>query len=184
MSKEIWLKAEVSGFSIKGGRLAPIAHCGHHLVEDSMVHAALADVNSAADLECWVKGMVNSSNNILVRGDDGVLAPLGKGDGDTHMRYGMLINTARNEYSRDKSIQYVFSKKEAQRICLLEQRYPGCDFNTAALAEALGFEPARMPDKALSQLVHVFNARLSLKKRTLENIDLKAVRADMERAGF
>lgn len=181
MSKEVWLKADVCGFTLKNGKLVPIAYCGHHPARESMVFSTLADVNAVSSLECWVKGMVNSSNNILVKGDDEVLAPLGKGDGETMTRYGILINTTRNEYSRDKSVQFVHYKKDAQKLCLLEQRYPECKFSTAELAAAIGLDPARMSEKSLLQLVRVFNAWLSLRKHSLENIDIKGIRKEVDR---
>ncbi len=67
MAREVWIKADVYGLeTLKDGTLKPVARCGHYETGPEIVWAVLDAASRLHDLECWAKGIVNSSNNLLV----------------------------------------------------------------------------------------------------------------------
>ena len=107
--------------TLKDGTLKPVARCGHYGDRPEIVWALLDAASRLHDLECWAKGIVNSSKTflyILVLMD----TPLGKADGPAKPVFGMQIREARNDFSRDKPIEFCLPRECAERMCRLRQK--------------------------------------------------------------
>lgn len=161
MAREIWLKAEAHGLeTLKDGSLRLLARCGHCETGPDLVHAPFDSVNRLHELECWAKGIVNSSNNVLVRTNNDGFAPLGKADGPARTEFGMQIREARNEFSRDNPIEFLPSKENAERMCRLRQKFCGHGEDLAVILAANSIKPDLLSLKQLIFLANMVEATL------------------------
>lgn len=155
MAREIWIRAEVYGITtLNDGSLRPLARCGHCETGADLVHSGYDDVNRIHLLECWARGIVNSSNNVLVHTHNGTYAPLGKADGTAKTVYGMQMREIRNDFSRDKPIEFLPSKENAERMCKLNQRYSGHEDSLGEILVCNSIKPDLL---TLKQLVFLNN---------------------------
>lgn len=159
MAREIWIKAEVYGVTTHNdGGLKPLARCGHCETGTELVHSGYDTVNRLHGLECWARGIVNSSNTALVHTQNGSYAPLGKADGPAKTVFGMQVREVRNEFSRDKAIEFVSAKEHAEKMCRLRQRFAGHDDDLAAILACNSLRPETLNLKQLIFLTNMVEA--------------------------
>lgn len=176
MAREIWLKADVHGLETgRDGMLKPLARCGHIETGREIVWAPFDSVARLPLLECWAKGIVNSSNNVLVHTNNDSYAPLGKADGSTKTVFGMQIRETRNDFSRDKAVEFLPSRDNAERMCRLRQKFCGHEDDLATILSANGIKPDLLTHKQLVFLANMVEATL-LKEFRAEIVLDKSVR--------
>lgn len=172
MAREVWLKSRVCGLeTLKDGTLKPLAMCAHVATGPELVWAPFDAVSRLHELECWARGIVNSSNNVLVHTANAGYAPLGKADGPARKVFGLQIREARNDFSRDKAIEFLPTKDNAERMCRLQQKFCGQEDNLAKILELNGIKPDFL---SLKQLVFLANmVEATLKKTFKDTIHLE-----------
>lgn len=171
MAREIFLRARVEGLELHDGIIRPVATCGFHRTGPDIVFSppVLGDASHVAELECWARGILNSSNTVLVAIPDGY-APLGKGDGPSRVAFGMQFRVARNEMSRDEPVEYLPSREHAEKMCLLARRFRGVSGTLAEILSANGVKPDLLGAKKLAHLSAVIDARAS--RNVAKRIDI------------
>lgn len=165
MAKTIWIQAKLSSCDFSSGHLEMQLVCGHHRaigdkVCEEPVYAANLD-----SLICFTAGMINSSLNALVEIRDG-WAPLGRITSKFELRHGVGIQRIVNDFSRDGDIECVTSREDAEKLCLLGQRFPNCNFTLQQIAEANSFDIDRMSSRSLRALKLAIENRI--KHTTIE----------------
>ncbi len=159
MAKAIWIRAEIRGCEFISGRLNLDIVCGHHSAVGESVHARAISVQGLKNTVCFTRGMVNSSQNALVQIADG-WAPIGKLVSKFEYRHGISIHRIVNDFSRDGDIECVDSRDDAEKLCLLSQRFPCCALSLAEIALANGFNIDRISARALRSLKSVIDAKI------------------------
>ncbi|WP_165077528.1 MULTISPECIES: hypothetical protein [unclassified Desulfovibrio] len=151
MAKTIWISALIKGCSVVGEKFVPELRCGnYHTVGD----AIFAEPLKLQDLErtaCFVKGMVNSSQNALAKVVDG-WGPLGRVSTRFTYRYGVPVYSISNEFSRDGDIECVMTRDDAEKLTLLSQGFPCCQFTLLEIAEKNDFDIERLTVRDLKTL--------------------------------
>lgn len=178
MAREIWLKAKVHGLeTLNDGTLKPLASCGHCETGPEIVWAPFAAVSQLPELECWAKGIVNSSNNVLVHTNNNSYAPLGKADGPAKTVFGMQVREARNDFSRDKAIEFLPTKDNAERMCRLRQKFCGHAEDLATILLANGVKPDLLSHKQLVFVANMVEATLLKDFRKEIELDKSVIEA-------
>lgn len=151
MAREIWLKASVYSLFFENGEIAPLARCGHYETGPNLVWARPALADDLPELECWAKGIVNSSNTALLELKNGY-APVGRADGTTKVAYGVQIREIRNEMSRDGVILSVPDRACAEKLCYLNTRFPGIRDALADILKANKIKPEYFDARQLGHI--------------------------------
>lgn len=151
MAKDIWIRARISGCRIVNGNFSLEAVCGHHRTTGEIVHASAASLSDLKTLACFAKGMLNSSHNALVQ-IDGDWAPVGKASIRFDLAHGVGVHKIVNDFSRDGDLEFVKDREDAEKLCLLAQRFPCCPFTLLEIARFNGFDIDRTTVKVLRSL--------------------------------
>lgn len=157
--KEAWIKATVTGCTLGGSKPGLHVECGHHLAED-FIAAKPYLYENLEKTECWAKGIINSSGNILVRLAGGGFAPVGKETSKTTLRHGVSVFVAVNDLSRDEPPEYVKSRADAEKLCLLSQVVSPRGWTVAEIAKASGVDCERLRGMAIQNLVRAVLAEI------------------------
>lgn len=150
--KETWIKAQVIGAGMKSGQLTLHVECYHHEVAE-FVSARPYLFEDLAKTECWAKGIINSSGNILVKLPDGGFAPIGRETSKSNLVYGVSVFTAANDLSRDTPPEYIKSRVEADKLCLLAQVVSCRGWTVADIAKNSGLDLSRIKGANLQTLL-------------------------------
>lgn len=159
MAKTIWIRAICRGCAFNAGKLELDASCGHYQASGDLVFSEPVLVHDIGSLLCFAKGMVNSSLNALVQIGDG-WGPLGKLTNKMEVRHGVTVKKIVNDFSRDGDIECVESKEDAEKLCLLEQKFPGCQPDILEIAKENAFDIDRISARSLRALKHAVESRL------------------------
>lgn len=159
MAKNIWIRASIKGCQFASGRLNLDIVCGHHHTIGESVHAHAVGIPDLQTLVCFTKGMLNSSQNALVQIADG-WAPIGKLSTRFELRDGVSIRRIINDFSRDGDIESVDSREDAEKLCLLSQRFPCCQLSLLEIAKENNFEVDRISARVLRSLKNAVDSRI------------------------
>lgn len=159
MGKAIWIRASIRGCQFTSGRLSLDIVCGHHATTGEAVHAHARSVRELCAIACFTKGMLNSSQNALVQIEDG-WAPIGKLSSHFELRHGVSIRRIVNDFSRDGDIECVTAKEDAEKLCLLSQQFPCCQYSLIQIAEANGLDIDRISSRALRSLYNAIQGKI------------------------
>ena len=151
MAKTIWISALIKGYSVAGEKFVPELSCGNYHTVGDAVYAEPLKLQDLKQTACFVKGMVNSSQNALARTADG-WGPLGRVSTRFTYRYGIPVYSISNEFSRDGDIECVMTRDEAEKLTLLAQRFPCCPFTLLQIAEKNDFDIDRLTARDLKTL--------------------------------
>ena len=154
MAREIWLKAKVFSLVLENDGMRPLATCGHHNTGSRLVWARPCMISELPGLECWARGIINSSNTALVELDNGY-APLGKADGPTLVEFGMQVRELRNDMSRDEPIVFLPERKHAEKMCLLHRKFCGLPFDLAEILSQNRLKPEYLDIRQLGHIATV-----------------------------
>lgn len=167
MAREIWIRADAYGIEFdEMGNFRVRATCGlHDLAQGDLLWASFASVSDIPRLECRARGIVNSSNTALVMLKDGSYAPLGRADGKAEIVAGMQFRTIRNEMSRDHGIDFLPSKANAEKWCLLMSRFRG---TKGTMMDILAYNHVRFEHLDAKRLAYIYTALSAL---SLRNVD-------------
>lgn len=157
MAREIWIKADVYGLISEDEGVKPLARCGLHETGGELIFAPPVIAQELRALECWARGIINSSNTALVEIKDSY-APLGKADGEAHTEFGMQVRGIRNEFSRDHPLEYLSSRSHAEKMCLLKRNFRGTRYNLAEILAHNNMKPEYMDVRKLSHLAALVDA--------------------------
>lgn len=171
MGKSIWIHASIRGCQFVSGRLNLEIVCGHHSATGEAVHSHAVDLRELKSVACFTKGMINSSQNALVQIADG-WAPIGKLSSRFDFRHGVSIRRIINDFSRDGDIECVDSRDDAEKLCLLSQRFPCCSLSLMEIAQANGFNVDRISSRALRSLKNAIDSRIEKRQIGIEDLKL------------
>lgn len=169
MAREIWLRAKVYSVIVEKGELRPLARCGLHQTGPNLIWAAPCLALDIESLECWARGIVNSSNTALVELEQGY-APLGRADGPARVEYGMQVRELTNEISRDGAIEFLPERKHAEKMCLLRSKFPGISHDLADILLENGLKPEYLDVRQLNHLATV--VRMICRERQCGSVTL------------
>lgn len=173
MGKEIWIRANVKGCILAAGRINLEFSCVHHISTAETLHARPHELDALRELVCFTKGMLNSSQNALIQISDG-WAPIGKLSTRFELRNGVSVRKIVNDFSRDGDIECVESREDAEKLCLLSQRFPCCRLSLAEIARANDFDIDRISTRALRSLNNAVEGRLEKRCFTVQDLNLDA----------
>lgn len=159
MAKTIWIRANAAGCALMAGKMELNATCGHYQASGELICSDPVIMEDFEQMTCFVKGMVNSSLNALIQIRDG-WGPLGKLTNKMEMRHGVMVKKIVNDFSRDGDIECVDSKEDAEKLCLLAQKFPGCQPGILEIARENGFDIERISARSLKALKHAVESRL------------------------
>lgn len=182
MAKTIWLRATIKGCHFNAGRLNLDITCGLHAVTGEAVHAHSVHLRELEKVACFIKGMLNSSQNALVPISDG-WAPVGKLSSRFEFQHGVSVKRIVNDFSRDGDIECVDTRDDAEKLCLLSQRFASCSADLLAIAEANDFNIEQISVRALRSLKNAVDARIARHDIPLEELKLDGVTRTMVLAG-
>ena len=151
MAKTIWISALIKGFSVTGGKSVPELRCGNYHTIGDAIYAEPVKLQDLEQTVCFVKGMVNSSQNALAKVADG-WGPLGRVSTRFTYRYGVSVHSISNEFSRDGDIECVMTRDDAEKLALLSQSFPCCPFTLLQIAEQNDFDIERLTIRDLKTL--------------------------------
>ena len=151
MAKTIWINATIKGFSIVGDKFVPELLCGNYHTVGDAIYAEPVKLQDVTQTACFVKGMVNSSQNALARLAEG-WGPLGRVSTRFTYRYGVSVHSISNEFSRDGDIDCVLTRDDAEKLTLLAQGFPCCPFTLLQIAEKNDFAVERLTVRDLKTL--------------------------------
>ena len=151
MSKTLWIRALLKGYSVAGEKFVPELRCGNYHTVGDAIYAEPVKLQDLTQTACFVKVMVNSSQNALARIADG-WGPLGRVSTRFTYRYGVSVHSISNEFSRDGDIECVLTRDDAEKLTLLAQRFPCCPFTLLQLAEENDFDVERLTVRDLKTL--------------------------------
>lgn len=165
--KEAWIQAKVTGICIKGEQIILQAECMHYPAAEIVASRPfmISDIN---EIECWAKGIINSSGNILVCLEGGGFAPVGRETGKNKVCEGITVCLASNELSRDIPPNYVRTKTEAEKLCLLHQVLSPNGWTVADIAKASGIDCSRISGYALQTLLRAAMAEVGRREKAQE----------------
>lgn len=170
MAKNIWIRAEVKGCQFISGRLTLDIVCGHHSSIGESLHAHAVNIQGLKSLACFTKGMLNSSQNALVQIADG-WAPIGKLSTRFELQHGVSVRKIINDFSRDGDIECVETRDDAEKLCLLSQRFPCCQYSLLEIAKENNFDIDRISARALRSLKNAIDSKIE--KHTITSAQLK-----------
>lgn len=165
--KDAWIKAQIIGASMKAGQLALHVECCHHEAAEFVSARPYLFENIPAT-ECWAKGIINSSGNILVKLPDGGFAPVGKETSKSTLLHGISVFTAANELSRDTPPEYIKSRVEADKLCLLAQVVSCRGWTVADIAKNSGLDLSRIKGASLQTLLRAVLAEMTRQVTAME----------------
>ena len=151
MAKTLWIRALIKGFSVVGEKFVPELRCGNYHTVGDAIYAEPLKLQDLEQTACFVKGMVNSSQNALARVADG-WGPLGRVSTRFTYRYGVSVHSISNEFSRDGDIECVLTRDDAEKLTLLAQKFPCCPFTLLQIAEKNDFDIERLTARDLRTL--------------------------------
>ena len=151
MAKTIWINATIKGFSVTGDKFVPELRCGNYHTIGDAIYAEPLKLQDLPQTACFVKGMVNSSQNALARIADG-WGPLGRVSTRFTYRYGVSVHSISNEFSRDGDIDCVMTRDDAEKLTLLAQGFPCCPLTLLQIAEENDFAVERLTVRDLKTL--------------------------------
>lgn len=151
MSKTLWISALIKGFSVAGEKFVPELRCGNYHTVGDAIYAEPQTLRDVEQTACFVKGMVNSSQNALAKIADG-WGPLGRVSTRFAYRHGVAVYSISNEFSRDGDIECVMTRDDAEKLTLLAQRFPCCPFTLLEIAEKNDFDLDRLTVRDLRTL--------------------------------
>ena len=151
MAKTLWISALIKGYSVEGERFVPELRCGNYHTVGDAIYADPVKLQDLAQTACFVKGMVNSSQNALAKVADG-WGPLGRVSTRFTYRHGVAVYSISNEFSRDGDIECVMTRDDAEKLTLLAQRFPCCPFTLLQIAEENDFDIERLTIRDLKTL--------------------------------
>lgn len=165
MSKEIWLRGSVDSLVFEKGKPVIKATCAYHDIEpENTIHPVITDIKKLVDMACYVKGMINSSGNVLVYCKNGDLAPIGKVSKNQHVEHGVTVLVVTSDYSRDKPVEYVRSREDAERLCLMAEGFEGQDFDMERVCEINHINTHRASIKMLQNILRSVHINLAKEK--------------------
>lgn len=173
MAKHIWIRSEIKGCQFAGGRMILEISCGHHHSVAEMVHAHTADLADLPNILCFTRGMINSSQNALVQISDG-WAPLGKLSTKFELIHGVTVRKIINDFSRDGDIDAIESREDAEKLCLLSDRFPCCKFSLLEIAKSNKFDIERISARALRSLKNAINSRIEKHQISIADLTIDA----------
>lgn len=159
MAKNIWIRASIKGCTFTGGKMELQLSCGNYPATGETVHTEPIELKELPAMPCFVKGMLNSSQNALVRSNDS-WGPLGRLSTRFELKQGVPVYRIVNDFSRDGDIECVTTRDEAEKLCLLAQAFPCCGFTLANIAEANGFDLERLTVRGLKTLEMAVHNRM------------------------
>lgn len=159
MAKNIWIRAEIRGCQFVGGRVQLEIICEHHHSTGENVHAHAATITEMPTILCFTRGMVNSSQNALVQIADG-WAPLGKLSTKFELRHGVTVHKIINDFSRDGDIDAIDTREDAEKLCLLSERFPCCQLSLLEIAKNNKFDIDRISTHSLRSLKNAIDSRI------------------------
>lgn len=169
MAKNIWIRAEIRGCQFVGGRLILEISCGHHHSTGEAVHAHALTPLDLPNILCFTRGMVNSSQNALVQIADG-WAPLGKLSTKFELRYGVTVHKIINDFSRDGDIDAIDAREDAEKLCLLSDRFPCCRLSLLEIARSNRFDIDRISARVLRSLKNAIDSKIEKHQITAEDL--------------
>lgn len=171
MAKNIWIHATIRGCQFATGRVNLDIVCGHHASIGESVHAQAVTVRDLRDLVCFTRGMLNSSQNALVQIADG-WAPIGKLSTRFDLRHGVSVRKIINDFSRDGDIDCVSSKEDAEKLCLLSQKFPCCQLTLLEIAKGNNFDVDRISARSLKSLKNAIDSKIEKRAITLDDLKI------------
>lgn len=171
MAKNIWIRASFKGCQLVSGRINLEITCGHHNAIGEAIHAHAVTLADIKTLVCFSKGMLNSSQNALVQIADG-WAPIGKLSTRFELRYGVSVRRIINDFSRDGDIECVDSKEDAEKLCLLSQRFPCCSLTLMDIAKDNNFDIDRISARALRSLKNAIDSKIERYEITSQQLKI------------
>lgn len=151
MAKTIWIRAKIKGCNILTGKLEMDVLCGNYNAIGETIHPRPIELSELPNLICYIKGMVNSSQNALVRAGES-WGPLGRLSNRFELKHGVAVYQIVNEFSRDGNIDCVSAREDAEKLCLLEQKFPGCQWSLLRISEFNGLHIDRLTAQGLKTL--------------------------------
>ena len=151
MAKTLWIGATIKGYSVAGEKFVPELRCGNYHTVGDAIYAEPVKLQELEQTACFVKGMVNSSQNALAKVADG-WGPLGRVSTRFTYRFGVPVYSISNEFSRDGDIECVMTRDEAEKLTLLAQKFPCCPFTLLEIAEKNNFDLDRLTVRDLKTL--------------------------------
>ncbi|MDE7370345.1 MAG: hypothetical protein K2N07_01095 [Desulfovibrio sp.] len=151
MAKTLWIRASIKGYSVAGEKIVPELRCGNYHTVGDAISAEPLKLQNLEQTVCFVKGMVNSSQNALAKVADG-WGPLGRVSTRFTYRYGVAVHSISNEFSRDGDIECVMTRDDAEKLTLLSQGFPCCPFTLLQIAEKNDFDVERLTVRDLKTL--------------------------------
>lgn len=169
MAKEIWINASVRGCQFLSGKMSLDIVCGHHRSTGESVQSHAVSLEELKDALCFTKGMINSSQNALVSIEGG-WAPIGRLNPKFELRHGVRVHKIFNDFSRDGDIECVESKDDAEKLCLLSQRFHRCGLSLLDIAKANGLDPQRVSTRVLRSLKNFIDGKVERSKISDEEL--------------
>lgn len=157
--KEIWLTASVVSIFTKGSQIALQAACAKHNAE-TIVHSRPFLADKMNTIKCFAKGIINSSGNILICLADGGFAPVGKETGKSRLVHGVSVFSIINDLSRDVPPEYVRSKADAEKLCILGQVVSCRGWTVEDVAKESGIDCSRLKLTSLQNLLRAVQAEV------------------------
>lgn len=151
MAKSIWISASIRGYTVAGEKFVPELRCGNYHTVGDAIYAEPVKLYDLEQTACFVKGMVNSSQNALAKVLDG-WGPLGRVSTRFTYRYGIAVYSISNEFSRDGDIECVMTRDDAEKLTLLAQKFSCCPFTLLEIAEKNDFDVERLTVRDLKTL--------------------------------
>lgn len=173
MAKDIWIRANVKACLLTEGRLNLEFACAHHISVAETLHARAQDLDALRNLVCFTKGMLNSSQNALIQISEG-WAPIGKLSSRFELRCGVSVRKIINDFSRDGDIECVEAREDAEKLCLLSQRFPCCKLSLAEIAKGNDFNIDCISARALRSLKNAIEGKLEKQCFTAQDFNLDA----------
>lgn len=160
MAKTIWIRANLGKCMFSAGKMEMELVCGHYNAIGENVCEDAVYARDLASLVCFTRGIVNSSLTALVQTLDS-WAPLGRLNNKLELRHGVGVLRIVNDFSRDGDIECVRSREDAEKLCLLAQKLPNCEFDLLQVAQENGFDVDRMSARSLRALKTAIISRLA-----------------------
>lgn len=151
MAKNIWINATIKGCAVAAGKVEMQMTCGNFPAYGDCIYTTPNELKELPKLTCFVKGMVNSSQNALVRTEDS-WGPLGRMSTRFDLKHGVPVHRIVNNFSRDGDIDCVQSRDDAEKLCLLTRQFPYCPLSLLQIAEMNDFDIERITARGLKTL--------------------------------
>ena len=159
MAKTVWIRARIKGCTISDGKAEMNVLCGNFNALGESIFTRPLELKDLPAMPCFIKGMINSSQNALVRAGDS-WGPLGRMTSRFELKNGVGVYHIVNDFSRDGDIECVITRDDAEKLCLLEQGFPCCELSLKEIAELNELNVERLSAQALKTLEHAVVNRL------------------------